>query len=247
MTRDARQYTCRRVGAPPRIDGSLDDPAWCALPWSEDFVDITGDPQRRPPLRTRVKMGWDDECFYVGAELEEPHVWATVREKNAVIFEDNDFEIFLDPDGDGLDYYELEINALGTIWELSLPKPYRDGGEPISPCNLEGLRSAVHVRGTLNDPSDRDEGWTVAIAFPWAALARFNGGRAAPPRPGDVWRVNFSRVQWTHRIVDGRYERVPPHGTPRRDGEHPEDNWSWSPQGEVDMHLPGRWGKIVFE
>ena len=67
------------------------------LPWSEEFVDITGNESLRPRFRTRVKLGWDDDYLYVGAELEEPHVWGTIRERNAVIFEDNDFEMFLDP------------------------------------------------------------------------------------------------------------------------------------------------------
>ena len=55
------------------------------------------------------------------------------------------------------------------------------------------------------------------------------------------------------RGIDGRYVRIPPHGTPLAESlnpeeqEHPEDNWDWSPQGEVDMHLPSRWGWVVFE
>ncbi len=59
------------------------------LPWTEDFVDITGEERLRPHYRTRVKTGWDDGFFYVGAEMEEPQVWGTITEKNAVIFEDN--------------------------------------------------------------------------------------------------------------------------------------------------------------
>ena len=26
-----------------------------------------------------------------------------------------------------------------------------------------------------------------------------------------------------------------------------EDNWVWSPQGLVDMHVPERWGVVQFE
>ena len=115
-----RRYQCRRVEGPIKIDGSLEDPAWQELPWTDDFVDITGKEALRPYFQTRVKMAWDDDYFYVGAQLEEPHVWGTITKKNEVIFEDNDFEVFIDPDGDGLNYYEFEINALGTIWELSL-------------------------------------------------------------------------------------------------------------------------------
>jgi hypothetical protein len=248
-----RRYGCRPVETPIRIDGSLNDPAWAHLPWSEEFVDIRGEGGPRPRFRTRMKAGWDESFFYVGAALDEPHVWGTLREKNAVIFQDNDFEVFIDPDGDGRNYYELEINALGTIWELSLPKPYREGGVPVRGCNIVGLKSAVHVRGTLNDPSDVDEGWSVEIAFPWAGLAGYNPGRATPPSPGDLWRVNFSRVQWRHRVVDGRYVRMPPPGAAPPgnlapdEQEHPEDNWVWSPQGAIDMHLPQHWGEVLFE
>ncbi len=247
-----RRYHCRRVSSPIRIDGDLRDPAWRDLPWTDDFVDITGKESLRPRFRTRVKMGWDERFFYVGAELEEPHVWGTIRERNAVMFEDNDFEIFIDPDGDGLNYYELEINSLGSIWELSLPKPYGEGGKPILGCNIPGLVSAVHVRGTINDPTTTDEGWSVEIAFPWKGLAQYNAGRPTPPHPGDRWRVNFSRVQWGHEVVEGTYVRIPPHGTPLAESlnpeeqDHPEDNWVWSPQGEVNMHLPLRWGEVVF-
>ena len=247
-----RHYRCQRVKSPIVIDGTMTDPNWADLPWSDEFVDITGKDELKPYFQTRVKMGYDDEFFYVGARLEEPHVWGTITEKNAVMFEDNDFEVFIDPDCDGLNYYEFEINALGSIWELSLPKPYGEGGVPVLGCNLEGLKSAVHVRGSLNDPSDLDEGWTVEIAFPWSGLRKYHREEQVPPRPGDQWKINFSRVQWEHEIVDGKYVRIPPHGTPLAESlnpeeqEHPENNWAWSPQGEINMRLPLRWGVVEF-
>lgn len=247
-----RRYQCQRLSEPPPVDGDLAHPAWAALPWTDEFVDITGANILRPRYRTRAKMGWDERFFYVGADLEEPHVWGTITEKNAVMFEDNDFEIFIDPDGDGLNYYEFEINALGSIWELSLPKPYGEGGVPRLGCNIDGLASAVKVRGTINDPRDVDDGWSVTAAIPWTGLAGYHLDNACPPRPGDVWRLNFSRVQWRHEVVDGQYRRIPPHGTPIAESlnpeeqPHPEDNWVWSPQGAVNMHLPERWGDVEF-
>ena len=108
------------------------------------------------------------------------------------------------------------------------------------------------MRGTLNDPNDQDEGWNVEIAFPWSGLKTYHQGGVSPPQDGDVWKINFSRVQWEHEIVDGNYVRIPPHGTPLAESlnpeeqEHPENNWVWSPQGEVNMHLPLRWGEVEF-
>ena len=98
------------------------------------------------------------------------------------------------------------------------------------------MKTAVHVDGTLNDPSDRDKQWSVEIAIPWKVLAE-HAGKPAPPKDGDQWRVNFSRVQWKHTVEEGKYVKVP---------KLREDNWVWSPQGIIDMHRPERWGYVQF-
>ncbi len=231
-----KHYLCYRAARPPKIDGKLDDPAWRAAPWTDDFVDIEGERRPKPRFRTRAKMLWDDAYFYVGAELEEPHVWATLTKHDSVIFHDNDFEVFLDPDGDTHNYMEYEINALGTDWDLFLDKPYKDGGKADDGWEIPGLKKAVHVRGTLNDPRDTDAGWSVEIAFPWGPLGK--AGRApVPPKDGAQWRVNFSRVEWRHELVGGKYRKVK--GVP-------EDNWVWSPQYVINMHRPETWGYVQF-
>ena len=229
-------YDCRRASSAISIDGRVVESAWQAAAWTADFVDIEGGARPRARFRTRAKMLWDDEYFYIAAELEEPHVWGTLTRHDSVIFHDNDFEVFIDPDGDTLNYYEFEINALNTGWDLLLDKPYRHGGKARNSWEIPGLRTAVHVRGTLNDPSDRDQGWSVEIAFPWRVLAEYSR-QAAPPRSGDEWRVNFSRVEWQHDIDAGTYRKVP---------NTKEDNWVWSPQGAVNMHIPEMWGRVRF-
>src|SRR5580704_8644472 len=149
-----RSYLCHRAETPPAIDGRLDKPVWQAVPWTEAFVDIEGDIRPRPRYRTRAKMLWDDDYFYIAAELEEPHVWATLTEHDSVIFQDNDFEVFLNPSGDGRNYFEFEINALNTGWDLFLAKPYNEGGKADNTWDIPGLLTAVQVDGTLNDPRD---------------------------------------------------------------------------------------------
>ena len=228
-------YVCRRAPGSILIDGDLSKAAWANAEWTRDFVDIEGDSKLPPKFRTRAKMLWDDQFFYIASEMEEPHVWATLTEHDSVIFQDNDFEVFIDPDGDAMRYFEFEINALNTTWDLYLAKPYRDGGSAQNEWESQA-KTAVQVAGTLNDPSDEDQGWTVELAFPWSCF-RENGGMLCPPSPGDVWRVNFSRVEWDIAIIDGKYEKVP---------GHPEHNWVWTPQGVVDMHQPERWGYVEF-
>jgi len=231
-----KHYDCVRAAGPLVIDGRLDDDAWSRAPWTDAFVDIEGDAKPLPRFQTRAKMLWDDVYFYVAAELEEPHVWGSLTERDQIVYHDNDFEIFIDPNGDRAEYYEVEINALGTIFDLLLVRTYIDGGPALHDWTATGMRSAVHINGTLNDRSDLDRGWSVEFAIPWQTLAEY-AHKPAPPQDGDVWRVNFSRVQWRHHVVGGAYEKLP---------EMPENNWVWSPQGTINMHLPEHWGHVRF-
>ena len=231
-----RGYVATRAARPITVDGKLDDPAWAEAAWTDDFVDIEGSKKPNPRFRTRVKMLWDDQFFYVAADMVEPHVWATITQHDAVIFHDNDFEVFIDPDGDHHEYFELEINAQDAEWDLFLPKPYRDGGSADNGWEIPGLKAKAHVDGTLNDPTDTDRGWSVELAIPWASMAE-KARTATPPRDGDQWRVNFSRVEWEHTLDGKTYQKVP---------KRPEANWVWSPQGTINMHRPERWGYVQF-
>jgi hypothetical protein len=229
-------YVCYRADTPIVIDGHLDDAAWKNAPWTDEFIDIEGDVRPKPRYRTRAKMLWDDRYFYVAAEMEEPHVWGAITKHDEVIFRDNDFEVFIDPDGDNHEYYEIEINAQNAEWDLFLKRPYRDRGSALNQWEIPGLKTATHVQGTLNNPADVDHGWTVEMAFPWAVLSEY-AHKPAPPRDGDQWRINFSRVEWRREIVNGKYRKV---------AGLKEDNWVWSPQGVIDMHRPERWGYVQF-
>ena len=231
-----RSYLCHKTTESFELDGRLDKSPWTQAAWTDDFVDIEGDLKPKPRFRTRAKMLWNDEFLFVGAELEEPHVWGTLNQRDSVIFQDNDFEVFIDPNGDNQLYAEFEMNALNTVWDLLLIKAYRDGGPAVVGWDMHSLKSAVHIDGTLNDSSDKDKGWSLEIAFPWKDLGEI-AGTHCPPAHGDQWRINFSRVEWHHKIVDGKYHKIP---------GRPEDNWVWSPQGVVDMHRPHMWGMLEF-
>lgn len=238
-----RWYVCRRVPVKDGIvvDGRMDEAAWKSADWTEDFVDIEGTDSPRPAPRfaTRVKMLWDEEYLYVGAWMDEPHVWGTLTEYDQIVFHDNDFEIFIDPNGDTEEYYEIEINALNNIFDLFLVKTYINGGPSLHDWDLKGMKHAVWIDGTLNDPTDIDKGWSVEFALPWSHLA-VCARRSCPPTglEQEPWRINFSRVQWQHEIVNGHYQKIP---------DTPEDNWVWSPQSAVNMHLPEHWGNVVFK
>ena len=235
-----RTYICLRTPQAMTIDGRQSEDAWSRTKWTKPFVDIEGRLRDKPEYETRVKMLWDDRNLYIFAKMEEPHVWGTIKQRDAVIFHDNDFEVFIDPDGDTHQYAELEMNALNTVWDLLLTKPYRDGGTPLTQWDMKGLKTAVHIEGTLNNPADTDQYWNTEIAIPWKALREIMPD--SKPKNNDQWRINFSRVQWKTEIKNNEYHK-------KRDdsGKHlPEQNWVWSPQGRIDMHRPETWGILQF-
>jgi hypothetical protein len=253
------RYTAYRALAPLPVDGRLEAESWRLAPRSPRFIDlISGE---RTIHDTHAAVLWDDEYLYVGFWVEEPHVHATLTERDSLVWTENDVEVFVA----GADaYYELEINPLGTLYEALFvwEEAYERGGyseaqglgrdalgaqpfngvgftsHPRGPrlgffrWDLPGLRSAVFVDGTVNDPSDRDRGWRAELALPWAGmelLAR-GDGRALPPREGDVWRMDFSRFN--------QYKEAPP----ARDS----GGWAWSAHGAWDSHIPELFPYIHF-
>ncbi|WP_158795574.1 carbohydrate-binding family 9-like protein [Pedobacter sp. L105] len=236
-----KQYTAMSTTAAPVIDGDISDKLWSNVPWTDNFTDIEGDKQPAPYFNTRLKMMWDKNYLYIAAEVKDPHVWANVKKHDEVVFQDNDFEIFIDPNNHAHQYFEIEVNAINTIWDLFLPKPYRNNGGGLASWEALGMRSAVRVQGTLNNPSDTDKGWTVEMAIPFSALRMGNGNMAAP-QDGESWRINFSRVEWGTTVKDGHYVK----NTDSLGKNLPEHNWVWSPQGLINMHYPERWGYLKF-
>jgi len=241
LFQERQNYVAGRTSGTITIDGKSDESSWNDAAWSEDFVDIEGIEKAVPLYRSRMKMLWDDTCLYIFADMEEPHVWAYYDQRDQIVYHENDFEVFLDPDGDTHNYFEIEINARNTIFDLFLTRPYYDGGVPLISWNAPGFRSAVNIEGTLNDPSDTDKNWTVEMAIPFDCLFLYLKDKA--PVDGQVWKVNFSRVQWKSKVVNGKYEKLKDEktGLPMR-----EDNWVWSPTGEINLHVPERWGMLQF-
>jgi len=232
------RYTVLRVGDSLQIDGLAGEKAWEKAAWINDFSNITG-LGLAPKGETRAKMLWNDQYLYLYIELKEKNLWATIKQHDVAVYRENALEIFVDPDGDNQHYMEFQINALGTVWDLLLTRPYRNGGWSISDWDIKGLKKAVHLRGSINQPDDRDEGWSVELAFPLKSIALGSGRRL---RSGTVWRMNLSRVAWPLEVKDGRYvKKMNTKGVANE-----PDYWVWAPQGTVNLHMPERWGYLLF-
>ncbi|WP_339337563.1 carbohydrate-binding family 9-like protein [Croceitalea sp. MTPC9] len=233
-----KTYTAFYTNEDVDIDGEDNEKTWQEAKWTSKFIDIEG--KKVPKFGTRIKMAWSPDYFYVFAEMEEPHVWGNLKQRDTVIFYNNDFEVFIDPDGDTHNYYELEINALNTFWDLFLTKPYRNGGKVLDSWDIQGLKSAVRINGTINNALDKDMGWSLEIAIPWKVLVEASNNSRVPEN--EFWRINFSRVNWDYDLIDGKYFRK----KDVNDKYLPEYNWVWSPQEVVNMHEPERWGYVYF-
>ncbi|MEI6678994.1 MAG: carbohydrate-binding family 9-like protein [Mariniphaga sp.] len=233
-----RGYVACKVQQPLVIDG-IPEKAWDNAPWSEPFNDIEGVKKPKPRFQTRMKMLWDDHYLYVYAEMEEPHVWAYEKRRDATIFLENDFEMFIKPSTLTPTYGEFEMNALGTVWDLFFMRPYRSGANYMDSWDMREMLASVHINGTINNPKDTDKGWNVELAFPWNALKEL--GRKSPVQDGDIWRFNFSRVEWQHTVTpEGKYIRK--QGSK---GETlKEDNWTWTPMRVIQLHEPEYWGYL---
>lgn len=235
-----KHYIITKTNEQILIDGIANETGWQSALFSDSFIDIEG--VQRPKYDTKIKMLWDENYLYVFTRMAEPHIWGNLSQRDTIIYFNNDFEVFIAPSGTTRNYGEIEINALGTVWDLLLDKPYRDGGKAITHWNLDDLKSAVHIEGSLNDHSDIDTYWTVEMAIPMKALIELKNKPRVLPTEGEQWRINFSRVEWDYDIVDGAYQRK----KGKDNNFQRENNWVWSNQKVINMHQPEKWGVLQF-
>ena len=252
-------YTAYRIKTRPEIDGQLDEPFWRDAPKSLPFRDLISGTETIHD--TRVAVLWDDECLYVAYWVEEPNVEATLTERDAKIYQDNDVELFIA----GRDtYYEFEINAFGTIYEVFFiwEESYKKGGydtiaglSPDEPGRIPfhgvgykphprgprigywnwdfpGLQSAVFVDGTINENQDRDRGWTVELALPWSGMSVLAMADNRSLPP---------QVQDIWRMDFSRFNQYR-EAPPTKDSK----GWAWSPHGVMDSHVPDCYTYIHF-
>jgi hypothetical protein len=236
------KYIIYETDQPLKIDGKLNEGAWKNVRWTTDFVNITGNTMESAGQQTRAKLLWNKKYLYVGIQVKEKNIWATMTKHDAPLYMENACEVFIDPDGDTQHYLEFGVNALSTTYDLLLPRPYRDGGNAISEYNIHGLKVKVSVDGTVNNPSDKDRKWTAEIAFPIKALKELNlwGGQAAP-RAGDQWRIQLARAERQLAVSGNKYKLKT---NPKTGEPLPSIYTSWSPQGLVNLHYPEMWGYV---
>lgn len=207
-------------GSTLELDGELNEAAWQSAASSRALVNTMSG--AAADFRVTVKTLFDAEHFYVGFIVADTFLKSEFDEHDQHLWEADVVEIMVDPDGDGRNYFELQVSPGNVSFDTRYDA--RRVPQPIGHADWDsGLRSGVSLRGTLND-DEADEGYTVEIAIPWSAFAH-GTPPATPPSAGDEWRVNFY-------VMD-----VQPDGTRAA---------AWSAPRVGDFHVPGRFGKIQF-
>jgi len=174
------------------IDGQLKEESWDNAFVINQFEIFSGPENLKPP-QTIVKLFHSSEGLYLSSQIYTEKINAQITDRDGPVYKDNCFEFFLDPGADGINYCELEINALGTVWDLIL----KTSNNPLNhPSNLKAWHLpeghfAVNIQGTLNDDTDADQYWTAEIFIPWRL---FENGR---PSKNEIWKANFMRIDYT--------------------------------------------------
>ena len=251
---DIRHYTCYRTNESLDIDGHLDEYSWQKAPKSPRFVDlVTGKPA---PLDTRVAALWDEDKLYIGFWVEEPRVQAKFIERDSPVYRENDVEVFIA----GKDcYYEFEINALGTVYEVFFiwQDAYKKGSAFDNPA-LDFLSQRVDVLGGFQDSMrfgkhPRGKRWAfLDWDFPGMQSAVQVDGTLNDNSDEDKgWTVELA-FPWrgmelmadgrslppqdgdTWRMDFSRFEAFDLKGNPVQ----PSTGWAFNKHGVYDSHIP---------
>lgn len=225
MSSDLPEYTARKVTRAVELTGKLDDPLWQQAETATLVDAVTGEPGR---FSTEVKVLYDDTFLYVGFNCQDDYVWGTVTKRDGPIWNEETVEVFVNPIGATHQYYEINVSPKNVIFDSCILNR-RTKSDPnnsfigLPEWNPDGLRTATHILGSA-DQHGAATGWTAEYAIPHTALI---GAPNTPPKSGDVWRINFYRID-----------------SPERDQR---EHYAWSPTGRPAFHLPWRFGYLKFE
>lgn len=146
-------YPVPRAASPPVLDGVLGDPCWAEAPVTSGFTWYN---KHEPvPVQTTVRWVYDDEALYLGVWCDEPlidqlHPQPVTRDSHQV-FSTEAIEIFIEPAHNHIDYYQLAVNAAGSLYDSRKTDPSWESGA-----------TAACAKG--------EQGWSLELRLPWAAF-----------------------------------------------------------------------------
>src|ERR1035438_3793177 len=158
------RYEVKRASSAIQVDGKLDekarqaaDPIVLIFPWESQ----TGAKQK-----TTVRVLWDDQNLYIGYTCEDADITAQFTERDDPTYRDDAVEDFLNPRPSQTDVYlGLEMNARAVLYDYLSVKSAQ---YVFKRFNLQGVHLAAFIDVRLSARGDRDKGWSLEVAIPWA-------------------------------------------------------------------------------
>jgi hypothetical protein len=217
-SRSGGDYVVHRLSGSLQIDGVLAESAWDSAAVAGPFVrSLDG---KAASAATEARLLWDDDNLYVAFQSEDQNVSGKFSKDDEPLYTSNVVEIFVNPSGDSSRYDEIEVAPTNALFDASFTGGPRKG---MDLAWASHARHAVHVDGTLNDPSDTDRGWTVELAIPFASLTGMDKPR---PARGDRWKFNLYRL--------------------RQGPGQPGEGQAYSPPMRGDFHALDRFATLRF-
>jgi hypothetical protein len=204
-----------------KIDGDLNERVWTNAALLKLSQNDGSGPERE---QTEVRLWYDDTALYLGWICTDSDIQATFTNRDSHFWDEEVVEFFVTPK-ELKRYFELQWNPLGGVYDSTVDNEMDERGVSHNykgdvSFSAKGMKSAVKVKGTVGNSSDKDEFWQVEVMIPFAALGQ------PTPKPKEVWRANFYRFN--------------------REKDRPVELLSWSPTMVPDFHQPSRFGYLEF-
>lgn len=176
--------------------------------------------------RTSFRALWTPETLgglHLRFDVIDPDPWHTMEKRDDPLWDEEVVEIFLDLDGSGTHYAEVELNPANVTCDVRMIQ-----GSPDKKMDL-----AWELVGLSTRVFRREDGWSGLLFLPWTGLRSLPSSWtiALPPEKGDRWRFNLYRI-----------ER--PGGSAA-----PNENVTfsaYSPTGSPSFHVPASFQGFVF-
>jgi hypothetical protein len=214
------RYEAKRATTPITVDGTLDEAAWASAS-APATLQFLWDNQTGAKQKTSVRVIWDAQAIYLGYEADDADITARFLQRDDPTYQDDAVEFFVNPDPkQEVVYYGFEMNARGVLYDYL----NYNSRTLFKRWDATGVKIATTMRGTLNDRTDTDTGWTLEVSIPWANFEELS---RRPPVPGAVWKANFNR--WDG-VAPARRMSI---------WCDPQNTESWP-------HVPARFGELIF-
>jgi len=174
------RYEVKRAAGAIAIDGKVEEAAWQAaaplefvFPWAF---------QKGARQKTIAKLLRDDRYLYVAYECDDADITATLEHRDDPTYRDDAVELFINPKPSQSNYFGLEMNARGTLYDYFYLFP-------------EFLLKRFDFTDVRVRSARTAKGWSLELALSWADFEGLGTGK--PPVPGEVWTANLNRWDGT--------------------------------------------------